>query len=72
VPTFLEEPKQHDRDEAADMQTVCSAIIADIGDKPSGGQPLVERRLIGALVDETALARSRQKRGMGCRHGFVI
>ena len=43
VAILLEEAQQHDRHQAADMQAVRRAIIADIGDEPSGGQPLAER-----------------------------
>ena len=72
VPAFLEQPQQHDADQAADVQTVRRAIVADItGDAPVA-EALIERLEIGALMDEAAFDRSRKKRGARCRHGCVI
>ena len=72
VPAPLEEAQQHDRHQAADMQTVRRAVIADIGYKPAGEQPLVERFHVGALVDKAAFERCGEEGGTRCRHGFVI
>src|SRR5262245_58278378 len=35
VPALLKKTQQHDRHETADMQTVCGAVISNVGDKAS-------------------------------------
>jgi hypothetical protein len=44
------------------MQTIGGAVIADIGGDGAGGEPRVERRLVGALMEEAALAGGDEKR----------
>jgi len=45
----------------ADMQAVGGAVIADIGGDRAGGEARVERREIGALMDEAAFGGHGQK-----------
>jgi len=47
----------------ADMQTVGGAVVADIGGDGAGDETRVERRQIGALVDEAALLGGSEKGG---------
>ena len=60
---LLQVPQHHDADEVADMQAVGGAVVADIGRDGAGGRRGVERRQIGALVNEAArLQRAQQLR----------
>ena len=65
VPVLLQQPQQHDRQQAADMQTVGGTIVADIGGDAAGAHAVVERAEIGALMDEAAFERGGEKGGAG-------
>ncbi len=54
------------------MQAVGRAVIADIGGDRAGGEARVERREIGALMDEAAFGGHGQKGGAGIRHDGLI
>ena len=54
------------------MQAVRCAVIADIGYKAAGPQPLIERVHVGELMDKAAFERGGEKGGTRCRHGCVI
>ena len=65
VPVLLQQAQQHDRQQAADMQTVGGAVVTDIGGHAAGAQPVVERVEIGALMDKAAFERGGEKGGAG-------
>ncbi len=54
-------------DQAADMQAVRRAVVADISYKAAGAQSLVERFHVGALMDKAAFERGGEKGGTRCR-----
>ena len=58
------------------MQAVGGAIVADIGGDRPGGEARIERREIGALMNETAFGGDGQEigtgSGVGWRHGGLI
>jgi len=61
VSAFLEQPQQHDADEAADVQAVCGTVVADVTGYASAAESLIERLEIGALMDEAAFDCGRKK-----------
>ncbi len=66
VPGLLEQAQQHDPQQAADMQAVGGAVVADIGgDGWPSREARVERRQIGALMDIAALGGGGEKGGFG-------
>ena len=65
VSRLLIEAQQHDADKVADMQAVGGTIVTEIGSDRSREQQRVERRLVGALVDVTALVRGGEKGRFG-------
>jgi hypothetical protein len=76
VAGLLEQAQEHDRHEVADMQAVGSAVVADIGGELPLGEARIERRGIGALVDEAALGSGGEKGGTVIRdrgrHGAFL
>jgi len=72
VPAVLKEAQQHDRHQAADMQTVGGAVVSDIGDDRAGAQAFAERLEVGALVNKAAFARGLKKVWARCGHGCFI
>ncbi len=72
VAGLLEQAQQHDPGQIADMQAVGGAVVADIsGDRPRL-EARVERRQIGALMDEAAFGGGGKEIGVGVRHGALI
>src|SRR5215813_6893243 len=59
VPALLEQPQQHDADQAADVQTVSCTVIADIAGDAAAAEPLVERLEIGTLMNKAAFDSGR-------------
>ena len=59
----LQPVEQHDRDQVADVQAVGRAVEPDIAHHPPVGRERVERRLVGALVDEAARVELPQELG---------
>jgi hypothetical protein len=72
MPAALPQAQQHDRHEAADVQTVGGAVITNICRDASFAKPFVKRLQIGALMDKAALDRSLKKWGAGGGHSGVI
>ncbi len=72
VPASLQKAQQHDRQQAADMQRIGRAIVADIGGHCAAAEACVERIEVGALMHEAALDGGRQKGGTRDRHGAPI
>ena len=67
----LQVTKHHDLDKAADMQAVGRAVKADIGGHDLVVQHLVECVIIGALMDEPALAHGLHEARFELAHGRV-
>ena len=64
----LQVAQHHDADQIADMQAVGGAVVADIGGDHARGGQRIERRQIGALMDEAARLERAQELGPQAAH----
>ena len=72
VPRLLQPPQQHDLHHAAHMQAVGRGVEADIGDDPLLPGEFIQRRPIGALMQESAVDDLAQKTGFElARHSHL-
>ena len=72
VAGLLQVAQHHDADQIADMQAVGGAVVADIGGDDAVGRQRVERRQIGALMDEAARLQRAQQLGPQAGHAIRL